>query len=102
MKVYQLKKVSKGMRKQLYNLALKKARQWYSHKGDNYVNVENVIPDNIYPWEVEEVWRDYIDSTCKTNTGVTSFGNWLGNACEAFQKELYRQYEKFGFIKIEN
>lgn len=102
MKVYQLKKVSKGMRKQLYKLALKEARQWYSHKGDNYTNVENVIPDKVYPWQVEKIWRDYIYSNCKTNTGVTSFGNWLGDTCEVFQKELYRQYEKFGFIKIEN
>lgn len=94
-----MKKITKGMRIQLTQKALKNSLSYFGgEKNSNYTNVEDVVPKDVYPWDVENIASDYVDEFCKTNYGLTEFGIWLYNRCKSFEKALYEEWAKFGFL----
>ena len=87
-------KVSKSMRKQLAEAA-----GLYQNDNSGYYQISDLVPADVYPWEVVPLVRQWVSENCLCNHGqdTTAFGRNLMIDAEDFSSRLWDEWEKCGF-----
>lgn len=90
-------KITKGLKKQIFNNTYNNSTIWDYYRECNYTDVRNIVSDDCdlskYFTEVE----GYFEEEERLH-GLSSFSNSLYYDCKRFEVELVRAYFRFGFM----
>lgn len=87
-------KISKSIRKQLAVAA-----GLYQNRYSGCYQISDLVPADVYPWEVVPLVRQWVSENCLCNHGqdITAFGRNLMIDAEDFSSSLWDEWEKYGF-----
>lgn len=72
----------------------------YSMDEGSHVVISDILPADVYPWDVESLMEQWLDENCSNGHfgRWTSYGNYLYHNAQDFTERLWSVWRDCGFV----